>query len=979
MKPTPKIYFLLVLLFQFISGAVHAIDPPFAKFRNSPWVNEQLAKMSTDEKIAQLMMIAAYPNQNDASKEAVLDKIKTYKLGGILIMQGSPARNTEWINEFQSASKTPLLIAIDGEWGPAMRTDSTIVYPFAQTQGAIRDTALVYQAGREYGEQLKMMGIQMNFAPVADINTNPSNPVINFRSFGEDRQNVAQKAWMIAKGMQDVGVIPVAKHFPGHGDSQTDSHLTLPVIPHSKERLDSIETSSFRYLSEKGISGMMSAHLSVPAIDPSGKTSSLSQKIVNGYLRTEIGYNGFVVTDALNMKGVMSAPGRAEVEALIAGNDMVEFVPDIPKAIEAIKKAIAEGELTMDEIDAKCRTTLAMKRWAGLNEYKPAEVKNVTQRLNAPRFQVTQRKLIRAGLTVLANRNVLPVENLGKEKIATISIGSKGKTSFQEMLENYTQMDHFVLSKEATEREWLVLQKKLSNYSLVIAGIEGINRYPSGKYGTTEIQKKAAADLVEQNNTIFAFFGNAYALQYFENIHHAKGLVLAYQGTDLTRELTAQLIFGAFGANGTLPVTVDQRFRVNDGLEVKGNLSFSYTIPEEVGLSSEKLARIDEIAQSGIDERAYPGCQILVAKDGAIVYHKCFGYHTYTEDEPVEKNNIYDWASLTKVTGPLPAIMKLVDEGKMDLDAKLSKYWPDFVGTNKENLILREVLAHQARLLAYISYWINTVDKDGNLDPGVFRHVPSNDFSIRVSDHLYMNTGYLIQMMDTIRNSKLLPRKRYVYSGLSFYLYPKIIEEITGESYEEYLKETFYRPLGAYTITFNAYQHFPMQQIVPTESDDLFRKETLRGFVHDEGAAMMGGVSGNAGLFGCANDLAKLFQMYLQKGFYGGHRYISEKTVDEFIRIQYPEEKNRRGLGFDKPLIDNDKKELVDAYPAVSASKNSFGHSGFTGTFAWADPDKDLLYLFLSNRVYPTRENNRLYQLNIRTDIHQTIYNAILP
>ena len=976
MKPTIFLYFFTSLLIL-LNTVLRAGEPPFLKYKDDQWVKEKLDSLTLDEKIAQLMIVTVYPKQNEASKDYMLNTIEHVKPGGILVMQGEPVKTARWINEFQSVSSLPLLVAIDGEWGPAMRIDSTIRYPYAQALGAVQDTSLIYQMGKEFGEQLRMLGVNMNFAPDADINTNPANPVINFRSFGEDKKNVAVKAWMVAKGMQDAGVIAVAKHFPGHGDTQSDSHQTLPLIKHDKERLDQIETYPFRYLSEKGIAGIMTAHLNVPALDPSGKTSSLSKKVVTDYLKNEIGFKGFVVTDAINMKGVQAEAGRAEVEALIAGNDMVEFVPDLIQAVNAVKKAIEQNEISEQEITEKCKTVLALKRWVNLNDYRSVSLDSLTQKLNAPSFEVTQRKLIKSSLTVLKNENILPVQYLEKRKIASITIGGEEESAFQLMLANYTAVDHFSLPKDATEKQWSGLRMKLSNYNLIIAGIEGINVYPSGSYGVSDIQQKAVSDIVSENNAVLAFFGNAYALKYFENIHHAKGLILAYQNNQLTQELAAQLIFGAFNASGKLPVTVDNRFKLNDGTEVGGNQTFSYTIPEEVGMSSEKLKVVDTIAAMGIVEKAYPGCQVLIAKNGNIIYHKCFGYLTYANDEPVEKDDLYDWASITKVTGPLPAIMKMVDEKKINLDDKLSKYWPAFIGTNKENLVIREVLAHQARLEAYIAYWTSTVTPEGGLSRYVFRDAPSDDFNVRVSEHLYMNHGYYTMMMDTLNRSKLLPRKNYVYSGLSFYLWPKIISNLTGQDFETYLKETFYRPLGAATVTYNPYLHFPLKQIVPTENDDFFRKENLRGFVHDEGAAMMGGISGNAGLFGTAGDLAKIFQMYLQKGYFGGRRYISEKTINEFIRIQYPDNKNRRGLGFDKPLIDNDKKELVDAYPAVSASKNSFGHSGFTGTFAWADPDNGLLYIFMSNRVHPTRENQRLYQLNIRTDMHQAIYDSI--
>ncbi|WP_346856510.1 glycoside hydrolase family 3 N-terminal domain-containing protein [uncultured Draconibacterium sp.] len=977
MKLAHKINIVLfTLLFVFITE-LRAEEPPFLKFTNDTWVNQKMEQLTLDEKIAQLMMITVYPKQNEASKNAILKKIESYKPGGILVMQGTPVKTASWVNEFQEQTETPLLVAIDGEWGPAMRIDSTIIYPYAQTLGAIQDSTYIYQMGRDYAYQLKMLGINMNFAPVADINTNPANPVINFRSFGEDKQNVAEKTWMVAKGMQDAGVIPVAKHFPGHGDTKTDSHKTLPLVPHTKQRIDSIESYPFRYLSEKGISGIMSGHLNVPSLDESGKTSSLSKKIITDYLKNEIGFKGFIVTDAITMKGVQAASGRAEFEAIHAGNDMVEFVPDLKKAIVSIKEAISKNQISEEEINNKCRKILALKRWVGLNEYQPADLTHLTERLNSPYYEVTNRKLIKGSFTILANNAALPVQNLEKTKIASVMIGSDQVSDFQKMLDKYTQIDHFVLSKNASEKEWANLRQKLNNYTQIIAGIDGIYKYSSQKYGTTEIQRKAVSELVEGSKTVFVFFGNAYALKHFTNIHHSAALILAHQDNTITQELAAQLVFGAFNANGKLPITVDQRFKLNDGITVKKNDTFSYTIPEEAGINSKKLYhQIDSIAELGIKEKAYPGCQVLVAKDGQVVFHKCYGFHTYDSIQKVNADNIYDWASVTKVTGPLPAIMKLVDEKKINVDDRFSKYWPDFIGSNKENLKFREILAHQARLASWIPFWSTTLDDKGNLDKHVFSDHPSDEFCVRISEKMYMNAAFRKVMFDTIRTSDLEKRHKYLYSGLSFYLYPEIIENLTHRSYEEYVKETFYKPLGAYTITYNAYQHFPIQQIIPTENDDFFRMEKLRGFVHDEGASMMGGVSGNAGLFGTTNDLAKVFQMYLQKGYFGGRRYISEKTMNEFIRIQYPENDNRRGLGFDKPLIDNDQNKLKDAYPAVSSSKNSFGHSGYTGTFAWADPDKGLLYIFMSNRVHPTRNNSKLYDLNIRTAMHQAIYDS---
>lgn len=968
---------LAVFLSITLSNKVFSVDPPFLKLKSDLWVNEQLENMTLEDRIAQLMMISVYPKQSEESKQKVIQLIKKHRPGGILVMQGTPAKSASWINQFQEVSEIPLLVSIDAEWGLTMRIDSTMRYPYAQALGALKDSAFIYQMGRDIGNQLKSMGIHMNFAPVADVNTNPENPVINFRSFSEDKINVSQKAWWLASGMQQAGVLPVAKHFPGHGDTKTDSHLTLPLIDHPKKRIDAIESFPFRFLAEKGISGIMSAHLNVPAIDSAGVPSSLSKKILTDYLKGEIGFSGFVVSDAMNMKGVRTE-GNAEVEAVKAGNDILEFIPDVEQAIQAIKQAVENGEIQESEITEKCRTVLALKRWVNLHEYQPANLKNLTARLNSPYYEATSRKLVKESLTVLQNREVLPVKITGTLKIASVNIGGSNESVFQEFLSKYTPVDHFVLPKEASEKSWVNLRQKLKNYNLILAGIEGVNIYPSEKYGLSDVQIQAISGIIQENKSVVVFFGNAYALKHFENIHHADGLILAYQNTTFTQELAAQLVFGGIGANGKLPVTIDKRFKLNDGLEVEKNQSLAYSIPEEFKINSRMLEqKIDSIAVLGIDSAAYPGCQVLIAKNGHILFHKCYGFHTYEKEIPVKKNNIYDWASITKVAGPLPALMKLVDENKINLDLPFSTYWKDFQNTDKEKLTFREILAHQARLAAWIPYWRMTLTPKGKLDKKVFKMNPSKNYSIRVSKNLYMTNDFKKTMFDTIRNSKLLSRKKYLYSGLSFYVYPEMIENLTGMSYETYLKDNFYKPLGATTVTFNAYKHFPEKQIIPTETDDFFRNERLVGFVHDEGAAMMGGISGNAGLFGSANDLAKIFQMYLQKGYYGGRRYLSEKTVNEFTRIQFPENGNRRGLGFDKPLIDNHKNDLANAYPAVDASKNSYGHSGYTGTFAWADPDEHLLFIFMSNRVHPTRENQKLFQLNIRPAMHQAIYDCL--
>lgn len=952
-------------------------NPPYFEYKTDEWVVKELDKLTLDEKIAQLMTVAVYPQLGITSKNRSLEIIKTYKPGGILVMKGNPKEAADRINDFQEVSKIPLLVSVDGEWGLPMRIDSTVRYPYAQALGAVSDTVLVYEMGRDVALQMKMMGIHMNFAPVADISTNPKNPVINFRSFGENKYLVAQTALYMAKGMQDAGILPVAKHFPGHGDTETDSHHTLPLLKHSKTHIDSVESYPFRLLATYGIGGIMVGHLSVPALDNSGTPSSISKEIITGYLRNTIGYNGLVITDAIDMKAVRAAGENAELRALAAGADIVLCTPDLKKAIESVKTAINEGQLTIAEINEKCTKVLAAKRWLNLNKYKSAITKNLTTALNNPVFEVTNRKLVKNALTILRNKDLLPLSGLDTFKIATLNIGGNEVSVFQNFIAKYIATDHFVLPKNAPEQTWNDILVKLKNYNLVISGVQGISIYPANRFGISEIQRKAVDDLIKTKKVIFALFGNVYALQHFPGIHKAPALLAGYQNTALTQELAAQLVFGAFGANGKLSVTIDPRFKQNDGIKTDANHTLAYTIPEEMDINSQLLSfKIDSIVNHGLTEKAFPGCQVLVAKNGNVIFQKNYGWHTYNQQIKVNDYDLFDWASVTKVTGPLPALMQLVDEGKLDVEKPLSNYWPSFKNSNKENIKITEFLAHQSGIPAWLPFWQLATGKKNELRQINFRNEPADSFKIRVYENLYLRNSFKQTFFETIRDSKL-GEKKYLYSDLSFHIYPEIISNLTRSNYEDFVKNNFYRPLGASTVTYNPYRFFHLTQIVPTETDTVFRHANIHGFVHDEGAAMLGGVSGNAGLFGCANDLAKIFQMYLQKGFYGGKRYISEKTFNRFNTVQFPENNNRRALGFDKPISSNQSKKQANSYPACDASAASFGHTGFTGNMVWADPDNGLLYIFLSNRVHPTRENNKISDLNIRIAIQNEIYNCI--
>ncbi|MFV0376679.1 MAG: glycoside hydrolase family 3 N-terminal domain-containing protein [Mangrovibacterium sp.] len=953
--------------------------PQFLNYLHDSWVDSTLNQLSLSQKIGQLFIVQAY-SEDGKTPDAVLADIRNYEVGGVIFMQGTPNNQVRMCNQFQQASKIPLLIAIDGEWGPAFRLKDSPRYPVQMALGAIRDDSLIYRMGYEIGQQFRQLGVHVNFAPVSDVNNNPNNPVINYRSFGENPDKVAQKAWFYAKGMQDAGLLAVAKHFPGHGDTNVDSHLGLPVIQHNISRLESLDMYPFKKLIDAGIGGVMTAHIQVPALEPNTKLpATLSPKIISEKLIKEYGFEGLIFTDAMNMHGVtkLYKSGEAAVLALKAGNDMLEIVPDLKLAIAEVEKAVQRGQLSRDEIDRHCRKVLALKKWMGLDKQKLTDPVGLSADLNNANYKLTRRLLHEQSLTCLINRDqLMPLQRLDTLKIAVVSIGKSNPSAFQKMVSRYQKADFFNLKKEASPDELARLINQLKPYNLVVCGIHDLNLGPARNYGTTLVMSDFIQKM-KSKKLIVSVFGNAYALDKLKGIETAHGLILTYQENQITEELAAQAILGAIEVNGSLPVQVNAYFRLNDGIELRKIDRLKYTVAEEAGINSAYLEqRIDSIANLGVRRGAFPGCQVLVGVGGKVILSKSYGYHTYDQQEPVEEENLYDIASVTKITAPLPALIKLYGDKQFNLDLPFSFYWPPFRGTAKEKLTSREVLAHQARFKPWIPFWQNELKANGNLRTAIFRDSPDEQFSIRVASNLYMNRENIDHIFDEIRDAPLLPKAKYTYSDLGFLIFPKIIAELTHLDFESYLQETFYRPLGASNIGFNAYLHFPERQIVPTEDDQLFRHELLRGYVHDESASMMGGVSGNAGIFANANDLAKLMQMYLQNGHYGGVQYLDSAALAEFTRVQYQKNDNRRGLGFDKPYLQN-SKSLENAYPAVDASPESFGHTGYTGTMVWMDPNTKILFVFLCNRVFPSRNNTKLTQLNIRPAMLQSIYDSL--
>ena len=965
------------------AGAVPVIDSLPASQSDYPytvsnplWVDSVMASLTPEQRIGQLFMVAAYSNRGEAHQAAITRLVEQQGIGGLIFFQGGPLRQARQTNHYQSKAKVPLLIAMDAEWGLAMRLDSTVRYPRQMTLGAIRDNNLIYNMGAAIAEQCRRLGVHVNFAPVVDVNNNPQNPVINTRSFGEDKQNVARKGIAYMKGLQDNGVMANAKHFPGHGDTDSDSHKTLPVIRHPQNRLRALELYPFRQLINEGLGSMMVAHLYIPALDSTpNMASTLSAPIVTDLLRDEMGFKGLIFTDALNMKGVSSfyKPGEVDLKALLAGNDVLLFAQDVPVAIDLIQKAIAAGQITQEEIDRRCKKIIAAKQWAGLDQYQPVATENLHQDLNDPKYEVTLRKLVQSSLTVVKNQDsLLPIKDLDSLRIASVVVNGKANNAFQKTLSKYASVTHFQSSKQPDEKQRKALLAELKKFDLVICGVNVASSYARKNYGLNSNLITLVDSICQLPKVVVDVFGSPYSLSKFKQLEAAHAVVVSHKYNSMAQDYSAQMLFGASRATGQLPVGANAMFYLGLGLETASLGRFEYTIPEAVGLNRDDLAGIEKLVNNGITERAYPGCQVLVAKEGKVIYNRAFGHHTYEKNREVQTDDIYDLASITKIAGTLPAVMRLVDEKKVDLDYNLCDYLPELVDSNDRysNMNLREMLAHQAGLVSWIPFFYQTMVR-GVPRYDIYSLAQSETYPHRVAENLYIHKSYPDSMMTRILDTKLRAQHDYKYSDLGYYFFMRIVERITGSKLEDFAAEEFYRPLGMSTTGYLPRARFELDRITPTEYDMVFRKQLVHGDVHDPGAAMMGGVGGHAGLFSNANDLAKLMQMYMQGGTYGGRRYLSANTLTDFVRCQFCEDDNRRGAGFDKPV----RGEGGPTCHCVSY--DSFGHSGFTGTLTWADPEEEVVYVFLSNRVYPDAGNKKLVSMSIRTKVQEVIYDAV--
>jgi beta-N-acetylhexosaminidase len=951
------VFLAIVTLFFFSVSFAQKTDKAAKK-----WVDKTFKKLSRDEKIAQLLIIRAHSNLGSDHVAQVTDLINKYNVGGVIFFQGGPIRQANLTNYYQSIAKTPLLVTIDGEWGLGMRLDSVKKFPYQLTLGALTNDSIVYRMGVAVGKQMKRIGVHVNFAPVVDINNNPNNPVIGYRSFGEDKFKVAKFGVAYMKGMQDAGIMACAKHFPGHGDVDVDSHLDLPVINKTMGQLDSLELYPFKELFKAGVGSVMIAHLSIPAIDTTTHLpTSISKNNVTGLLRNKLKYNGLTFTDALEMKGVAKyfPAGEAAVLALIAGNDMLCLPENVPAAIDAIKAAVKSKRLKKKDIDAKVKKILYAKYSLGLSQRQFIDTTNLLEDLNAGTDAI-RTIVAKNTITVLRNDGSLPV--MPKKKIAYLAFGSPAVNEFANRMAIDFNADVFNFSykDDSVKAQSLAAQINVDKYEEVIIGIHDYSLRPANNYNIS----KPALSLWNnvQKNAITVLFGNVYAGELFCN---ASTLVAAYQDDSITHDAAADFLENRINANGKLPVSV---------CEIPYGTSQPTRHLMPTGFEHEWYP-VDSIVLDGLAKQAYPGAVVLALQNGKVKYHKAFGHYEFDPaSPPVSLESLYDLASVTKISATTVSVMKLYEQGKLSLDKTLGDYLPVTRGTDKAPLKIRDVLLHQAGLNPYIAFYRETIDSaTGEPSSKYYSNHKDSLYTIPVAKDVWLRRDWNDSMMKRIVTSKLGEQGKYVYSDNDFILLGKIVEAITGETLDKYVQQTFYTPLGMVTTGFKPWQRFGTEITVPTEKENYFRKQLLRGYVHDEGAAMFGGVSGHAGLFSNAYDLAILYQMLLNGGELYGSRYLKPETIKLFTA--YNSSISRRGLGFDKPEKDNANRK--EPYPSSLASPLTFGHTGFTGTAVWVDPERKLVYIFLSNRVYNTRANNLLGQMNIRGKVQDAIYKAL--
>lgn len=962
-----QIFFILVVLTSLSNGVKGQSYQEWFNIdkKGQRWVDSVFSTLSFEKKIGQLFMVSAYSDSAANNAEEIACLIKEYGIGGVCFFKGGPYSQVLLTRYFQSLSKVPLLISQDAEWGLSMRLDSTVSYPKQMALGTLTQDSLIYAFGRDMAAQCKRMGIHISFSPVLDVNNNPLNPIISDRSFGENKEAVTHKGLAYAKGLEDHGVMACVKHFPGHGNTESDSHHDLPVIHSDLDSLKSTEFVPFRELFQEKVKSVMAAHLYIPALDSTPDlATSLSPKVVKNLLRNNMGFGGLVFTDGLNMKGVARYrfPRQLNLAALQAGNDVLLCAEDVPGSVPFLSKAIRDSLWSIQSLDSVVKRILAAKYWCGLHTLTLPDTHELYISINHPASYRLRQSIAGAALCVVSDDgHLIPPSPVRYPKMLSLSVGSGQITPFQRHLKVFLPVHLKAIDKQSTAQAFDSTLQAIDSFDLFIVSVQNTSRFLTRKYGMTPEQIRFINRLPKQK-TILVHFGNVYALDSFPSF---TSLLQSHEDWEYYQWEAAKAIGGIQEVTGMLPVNISGGYRIGSGRAHSVHPGVGIGFFDEVGMDPKTGEKIDVIMQDAIRKKAMPGGQVLLIKDGRAVWHKSYGTAMGGASGPVRNDQRYDVASITKAAATTLAIMALYEDHKIKLTDKIALHVKEYKKTPKKNITIAELLTHQAGLPAWVPFY-----KEVLKHPDQLSSVPTPDFNIQLSDSLWMHRRWKDSIYVYIKQQPIQLPGKYVYSDLGFMILQQLVERVSHMSLDSFVKSRFYQPMELANIGFNP---FDRQEVIPSNVDLSFRNDTLQGFVHDPAAAMLGGVSGHAGLFSNAWDLGCIFQMLLDSGKYRGKIYFKPNTVQRFTHSYF--EGNRRGLGFDKPA-----PRLGDPSPCPpEASLSTFGHQGFTGTCVWADPEKKLICVVLCNRTFPDEGNTTFNDMQVRTAVFQTALKACSP
>ena len=938
-------------------------------------VDSVMATLTMEQRVAQLLMVPIYARTDTAGWAEAEQWTRDLGLGGVICMQGGPDHQRVRLKRLQELASVPLMVSSDAEWGLGMRLDSTRSFPRAMTLGATRNEELVRMFGQVVGQSLRATGVHVNFAPVVDVNSNPINPVIGSRSFGESVAWVSRLGQAYADGLQDQRVLATAKHFPGHGDSDSDSHATLPSILHDRARLDSVELAPFQHAFDRGMGGVMVAHLDVPGLDSTeAQPSTLSPAIVDTLLRQKMGFQGLVFTDAMSMKGFADFAGerRRIRDALKAGNDVLLFPGDPVAAIEEAMASLADGTLDTLDIDTKCRRVLLAKLWSHAGETVPP-----TGTAWEPKHaELVHRELLAQSLTMLPGHTSYPKTWSATQGHAVmLDLANHGKSCapLEDQLANHLgegwTVSRHVLGKDGSGLGKREVQSALAQATHVLVTATEMSHRPSRNFGVQpEGLARVAELLAERNldprNVMVVWMGNPYALSEFVVLQpHVAGILVAYQDDARTCHAVADAVAGVTPIGGKLPVTpLATPWREGDGLNLEGAMRLGRPVDGRLAFWDTPNAQVDSLLQLALDRRAMPGARVVVAHAGQIVVDHTVG--TLDGTQPTTPDAVYDLASITKVAATGNALMHMSGFGLLEEDGQVHDLLPDLKGHPLGTRSPRQLLSHQAGLASWIPFYRSALEDT----TGAFCDAPNTSCHVPVGPGMFMEETYLDTIWNTILNAELDAPGDYRYSDLGFYMWDKVLST-WGMNIEHWVTNHVAGPMGWQSMGYRPLVHGMQQErIAPSEWDHEFRECEVRGTVHDPGAAMMGGVACHAGLFSNAYDLAELAETWRRGGLFKGIRIVPEDVLERWTGRAFADGDNRRGMAFDKPALEPDSGPTCDL-----ASWESFGHSGFTGTLVWVDPTYDLVYVFLSNRTYPDASNKTLLRLDTRTEIQRVV------